>query len=251
MFTCGFTWPEVWHSQDDKCRIRVRESQQSTTLKASSEPQLKSALLPHHRMLQVTGQWKRASGGAWKLLSGQPIMLLLPLPPSGCVQKGKQVMGNHPHPSWHRHLEAITISQVWSIWYKQLRAVVSIKLSDYHYPHPRGEMATSQGARWGHALGEARPEFLGLPARAKTPMPYFDHKQTFNGSASLDNEHCITDRCGHRWRLLLGNLMDYIRTSGFGTTLEDGKVRKSRGNGGGLISCLSCGKGSWNTFHFI
>lgn len=49
----------------------------------------------------------------------------------------------------------------------------------------------------------------------------------------------ITDHCGQKQRLL-PDVLDYIRTLGYCTTLEDVEVRDSN-NGDGFISCLPDG----------
>lgn len=127
-----------------------------------TEPPLKSTLLPD-LMLQATREWKRASGGTWKLPSAQPIMLTSPLPPSGCVGRRKQGAGNHLHPSRHPRLASISIPHC-GLW--------DTNSSGQLYPFNSliaklPDMAHSQGTRRCCALREARPEVGGCPARAK------------------------------------------------------------------------------------
>lgn len=172
-------------------------------------------------------------------------MLTSPLPPSGCVGRGKQGAGNRLHPSRHPRLASISIAHC---------GLCDTNSSGQLYPFNSlvaklPDLAHSQGTRRCCALREARPEVGGCPARANTPMLYSYRKQAFKGLASLDNDHLITDHCGHRRRLLPANLMDCIRTPGFCTTWRTGRWG-SPCNGGGFIPCLSYGKGSWNKLNF-
>lgn len=144
-------------------------------------------------------------------------MLLFPLPPSGCVQRGKRVMGSHPHLSWHWPLELIIMSPCGLF-----------DTNNSGQLHPLNSLITMFPGRWqltrgpGRAM-EARPEFLGPPARAKTPVPL--QQQT-----SLQQISQLRQWISCHWPLWTQTgaapwyLRDYIRTPGFGTTLEDGEV---------------------------
>lgn len=151
-------------------------------------------------------------------------MLLFPLPPSGCVQRGKRVMGSHPHPSWHWPVELIIISPCGLF-----------DTNNTGQLHPLNSLITMFPGRWQLPRGpgratEARPEFLGLPARAKTPMPLQQQTSLQQISQLRQWTSChwpLRTQTGAEGRKVEENwyLRDYIRTPGSGTTLEDGEVR--------------------------